>query len=88
MKMGEEKEVKLTPDQAYGEIQEKRMKKMPHNQLPIKPKPEVGMAMMLSTPDGKQFPAKIAKVEDDGVTIDLNHPLAGKNLTFKLKLVE
>ena len=50
--------------------------------------PKEGMMLMLSTPSGQQFPAKIAKLTKDNVTIDLNHPLAGKSLIFKIKIVE
>ena len=46
------------------------------------------MILGLKTPDGQQFPARIAEVSDKDITVDLNHPLAGKNLNFKLKIVE
>jgi len=87
MKKGEEKEIKLKPEDAYGEPKKDLLKKIPKEQLPKEPEPKAGMALMLSTPDGKQFPAKITEVGKDDVTIDLNHPLAGKNLNFKIKIV-
>ena len=64
------------------------VKKVPRNQLPQDQEPKVGMILALGTPDGKQFPAKITEVTDEEVSIDLNHPLAGKVLTFKIKVVE
>ena len=42
----------------------------------------------MGMPDGHQIPAKIVDVKKDVVTIDLNHPLAGKTLIFKVKVVE
>jgi peptidylprolyl isomerase len=45
------------------------------------------MMLMMQAPTGQQIPAKITKVEDDKVTIDINHPLAGKDLTFSVKVV-
>ena len=44
--------------------------------------------LVLGTPDGKQIPAKIAEVTKKDVSIDFNHPLAGKNLNFKLKIID
>jgi len=46
------------------------------------------MILMMQAANGQQFPAKIAKVEKDKITIDLNHPLAGKKLIFKVKVLE
>ena len=88
MKVGEEKEVKIPVDQAYGQPNPEMIKKFPRAQLPAEPKPEVGMMIAVGTPDGQKFPAKIAEVSDTEVSLDLNHPLAGKALKFKLKLVE
>jgi FKBP-type peptidyl-prolyl cis-trans isomerase 2 len=87
MKEGEEKEIKIEAANAYGDHKPELIKKVPKDQLPKEQEPKVGMVLMLSTPDGKQFPAKIAEVGDADVSIDLNHPLAGKNLTFKVKVV-
>ena len=42
--------------------------------------------LIVSTPEGKQFPVKISKIKDKSVVLDLNHPLAGERLMFKLKV--
>ncbi|MFT7616313.1 MAG: peptidylprolyl isomerase [Candidatus Woesearchaeota archaeon] len=88
MKAGEVKEVTITPEQAYGERNDKMIHEVPREQLPKEQTPEVGMVLGITTPDGKQFPAKIAQVTDKIVKLDLNHPLAGKTLMFKITIEE
>lgn len=87
MKKGDEKDIKLKPAEAYGEHNPELIRELPKERLPEGPKPEAGMMIGLQTPDGKQFPAMITKVTDKSIFIDLNHPMAGKNLNFKIKIV-
>jgi len=88
MKKGEEKEIKLEPKDAYGDLNPTLVKKVPRDKIPKEPEPKPGMILALGTPDGQQIPARITEVSDTDVTIDLNHPLAGKTLTFKIKVVD
>ncbi len=88
MKAGDEKEITLKAEEAYGTKNDELLKKVPRSNLPPEPEPKVGMVLAVGSPDGRQFPATITEVEKDEVTIDLNHPLAGKELKFKLKLLE
>jgi FKBP-type peptidyl-prolyl cis-trans isomerase 2 len=88
MDKGEEKEIKIESKEAYGQRREELVKKIPREQLPEGQEPKKGMVLGLQTPDGKQIPAVISDVTDKEVSIDLNHPLAGKNLVFKIKLLE
>ncbi|MBU2637860.1 MAG: peptidylprolyl isomerase [Nanoarchaeota archaeon] len=88
MNKDEEKELKIEAKDAYGEARPELMKKVPKEHLPKDQEPKPGMMLMIATPDGKQFPAKIAEVNDKEITLDLNHPLAGKTLVFKVKIVE
>jgi len=87
MKVGEEKEVKLKPSEAYGESNPELVKKIPREHLSKEQEPKPGMILLLSLPTGQQVPVKIIEVSDKDVSIDLNHPLAGKTLKFKIKLV-
>jgi peptidylprolyl isomerase len=87
MKVGDKKTVLLSPADAYGDRDERRIQKLPRSSLPKEPEPKPGMMLTISTPDGKRFPAKIDKVEKDVVMIDMNHPLAGKKLKFDIELV-
>jgi len=90
MKVGEEKEFKIPKEQAYGDINPKMIQKLPMDKFPaeIKEKAKAGGFLILSAPNGMQMPVKIVSVDPDGITLDMNHPLAGKDLTFKIKVLE
>jgi len=88
MKEGEEKEIHLESKDAYGDINPKMVQKVPREHLPKEQEPKIGMMLIMGLPDGAQMPCKITEVSDKDVTLDLNHPLAGKALNFKLKLLE
>jgi len=87
MKKGEEKTVKITPEEAYGHPKQELMQKVPREQLPKEQEPKKGMILAVKLPNGYQMPARISDVTDTDITIDLNHPLAGKALNFKIKMV-
>lgn len=88
MEKGEEKEITLQPAEAYGDVNPELHKEIPRDKLPQDQEPQVGMMLALGMPNGQQMPAKIIKVDENSVTIDLNHPLAGKVLIFKIKVVD
>lgn len=88
MEKGEEKEITIKPADAYGERNEQMMQKVPRDQLPKDQEPQVGMMLIMTSPEGHKIPAKISEVTDKEVTLDLNHPLAGKTLHFTLKVVD
>lgn len=88
MKKGEEKEITLQPDEAYGEYDSSLVKELPRNQFPEEKPLEEGMTMMLRLQNGQQIPAQITEVTEENVTLDLNPPLAGKTLHFKIKVVD
>ena len=87
MEAGEEKDVKIKPEEGYGQQNPQLIQKTPKDKLPKDPEPKIGMMLGIGTPDGKQMQARITEVSDTEVTIDLNHPLAGKTLNFKIKVV-
>ncbi len=88
MKEGEEKNIKIAPEEAYGHPRQELMQKVPREQLPKEQEPKKGMMLAVKLPNGYQMPARISDVTDTDITIDLNHPLAGKTLNFKIKLME
>ena len=87
MKVGEKKTFTLKPSEAYGEYDANLTKLIPRDRLPPKPDPKVGMMLGVDLTNGRKAQAVITKVSDEGVLIDLNPPLAGKTLTFKISIV-
>lgn len=88
MKKSDEKEVKIKPEDAYGNPKPELVKKVPRDQLPAGQDPKEGMMVVIGLPNGSQIPAIIKKVSNKEIDLDLNHPLAGKTLIFKIKVVE
>jgi len=87
MKKDEEKTFTLKVDEAYGPVREDLVQEFPKDKLPAEPEPKEGMMLIMQAPTGQQVPAKIVEVKDNNVKIDINHPLAGKALTFEIKVV-
>jgi len=88
MEKGEEKEITIKPEEAYGQHNPKLIQKLPRDKIPKEQEPKPGLILMLRSQSGHQIPAKITEVNDKEITIDLNHPLAGKTLIFKIKATE
>jgi len=88
MKVKEKKTIKIPKAEAYGEVQKELFQPVPKENLPQEIKPEVGMGLMSTNPDGSERQLRVAEVNDDHIVVDANHPLAGKDLTFDLELVE
>jgi len=88
MEKGQEKEIKIPPEEAYGSHNPDLLKKIPKEQVPKDKEIKAGMRLALVSQDGKQLPVEVAEVTDKEVTLDLNHPLAGKTLNFKVKIVD
>jgi FKBP-type peptidyl-prolyl cis-trans isomerase SlyD len=89
MHIGDSKEVNLTPEQGYGALNPEAMVEITKDRLPTDMVPEVGMVLEGMNPETSQaFQATIKEVKPESVILDLNHPLAGKSLNFKIKIVE
>ena len=86
MERNQEKQIKIEAKDAYGLPNPQYIKKILREQLPKDQEPQVGMVLLIKL-QGQQIPAKITQVTDKDITVDLNHPLAGKNLNFKIKLL-
>ena len=88
LKTGDSKEITVTPEEGYGPVDPTAIVDVPKNQLPTGTVPEVGMVLRGVDPDGRAFRATIQEIKDQTVKLNLNHPLAGKTLHFKVKILE
>lgn len=87
MEEGEEKTFTLSVDQAYGQPRSELVKEIDRKALPAGQEPKEGMILVIKSEEGMKMPVPIVKVTPTHFTIDLNHPLAGKELTFKIKII-
>lgn len=87
MEVGEKKTIEIPCDQAYGASNPEAIQDVPRDQIPAEIPVEVGLQLQMQSPQGQVIPVTVIKVTDDAVTLDANHMLAGKDLTFALELV-
>jgi len=86
--VGDTKEITVTPEEGYGKVDPAAFVEVQKTQLPKDVTPTVGMVLRGVNPDGQSFRAKVNAVKDTSVVLDLNHPLAGKTLNFKVKITD
>jgi FKBP-type peptidyl-prolyl cis-trans isomerase SlyD len=86
---GDELSVSIQPDQAYGERDEALMQTVPLEHFEGVNDLQVGMQFRASAKEGEdEMVVTVIGIEDDQVTVDGNHPLAGQTLHFEVKIVE
>lgn len=88
MLIGGKRNIKIEAAEAYGKYDEKAVQNIKRNQFPPEAKVEVGVSYLANSPDDGQMPFVITGVKEQDVTIDFNHPLAGKDLEFDVELVD
>ena len=86
MHVGEEKDIKLTIEQGYGIPREDLLQEIPKEQIPKDAPLKIGVVLTLVSPSGQRLFAKMVEIKEASVVLDLNHPLAGKNLNFHIKM--
>jgi len=88
LKAGDEKNVKLTPEEGYGQRDPNLFVEMPKSRLAPGVEPIRGMIIRIPTSTNQIIPAQIIEVSDDTIVANFNHPLAGHDLEFDIKVVE
>ncbi len=88
MNPGETKTVNIPVDKAYGPHRDDLVQVVDRKELPAGLKTEIGQPLEGRQPDGEIVVATVTDVTESRVTLDANHPLAGKSLTFEIQLIE
>lgn len=87
MGLDEEKTFTLKPAEGFGERRDSLVKSIPKVLIPKDVVPTVGEKVMVEVEGGQAVPAVILEVSDEAVVLDVNHPLAGHDVTFDIKIV-
>jgi peptidylprolyl isomerase len=88
MSVGESKTVQVAPEQGYGQRKEELVEEVSKDKFPPEIDPQVGQRFEVPRQQGKPMLVTVVGVSDSIVTLDANHPLAGRDLTFELELLE
>ncbi|MFH1504373.1 MAG: peptidylprolyl isomerase [Candidatus Omnitrophota bacterium] len=87
MKAGDEKTVIVAAEDGYGLVNTEAFQEVPKTNLPQDIELKAGMNLQMQAAQGQIIPVKIKEVKEDSVMLDLNHPLAGKILTFEVRII-
>jgi peptidylprolyl isomerase len=87
MSAGEKKTHTIVAEEAYGDRRDELVFTVDRDQMPTDSEVEVGDMLRIGFPDGSTAAVQVAALDDGSVTLDANHPLAGKDLTFELELI-
>jgi peptidylprolyl isomerase len=87
MNAGDRKRETILAERAYGERQNELIFKVDRGQIPPGTEVELGDMLRIGFPDGQNASVQVIELDDRSVTLDANHPLAGKTLIFDLELV-
>lgn len=88
MKEEDKKTIKVNPDEAYGNRNEQLIRKIPRTGFPPNFEFKKGMTLVLKSPEGRHLQLRVLDFDDKEVTVDLNHPLAGKKMVFEVEIVQ
>lgn len=84
----ETKEATIPPEKAYGDYKDEMVIEVDRSQFPENIDPEPGQQLELKQSEGQNVVVTVTNVGEEKVTLDANHPLAGKDLTFEITLQE
>ncbi|HNV72641.1 MAG TPA: peptidylprolyl isomerase [Candidatus Ozemobacteraceae bacterium] len=88
MRAGQVRDIKVTPEKGFGSYEDSSVLSVERAAMGKNMQPKPGMLIDIQTENGQRIPGTIVDVTEDTVKIDLNHPLAGKNLNFNVEVVE
>lgn len=88
MEQGDKKTTTIPSEEAYGPRRDELVLQVPREQVPEEIDPKPGERLRMQSADGNTFDVVVAEAREDSLVLDANHPLAGRDLTFDLELVE
>lgn len=88
MEIGEKDKVTIPAAEAYGPHDPQNVQQVPRNQIPPEVEVQPGTQLQARTQDGNTINLTVVEASPEEVTVDANHPLAGKDLVFDVELVE
>jgi FKBP-type peptidyl-prolyl cis-trans isomerase SlyD len=88
MIIGSKKNIKLAAADAYGEYDENAIQKVNRGLFPEEAELEIGMTYFAHSPEGQHIQFVVTKIENEDITVNFNHPLAGKDLEFDVHLLD
>jgi len=86
MKEGDSRTLTIEPDNAYGPKRDELIAQVKKSVFPSEIKVEIGQQLQMEQSEGESIPVVISAIDGDDVTLDANHPLAGKTLIFDIKM--
>ncbi|WP_305969463.1 MULTISPECIES: FKBP-type peptidyl-prolyl cis-trans isomerase [unclassified Mameliella] len=88
MEVGDKKTVQVPAEDAYGDTNPEARQDVPRSEIPDDIPLDLGTQLQVQAQGGQVLPVTVVAVTEEVVTLDANHPLAGKDLTFDIELVE
>jgi FKBP-type peptidyl-prolyl cis-trans isomerase SlyD len=85
---GDSLNVTVSPEEGYGERDPNKTQSVPRNMFPDDADIDIGMQFHAQGPSGETLVVTVAKIEDDAITVDGNHPLAGEQLNFAVEVMD
>ena len=85
---GERRSVFLQPEQGFGEPNPDNVQHFPRRTFSVDTEPEPGLVLQFADATGGEVPGVIQSVDEDWVTVDFNHPLAGRDLNFEVEIID
>ncbi len=85
--IGDSREIVVAPLEGYGEVDPQAIMDIPRSEFPKDIDLQPGLELELQQPDGHVLHAVVAAINPDTVRLDFNHPLAGKELTFRVTVI-
>ncbi len=87
MKIGDSKQVTVTPEDAYGTVNKDALSEIEKAHIP-EDSHKIGAVLQGQNPDGRVIIARVVEIKEETIMLDYNHPLAGKTLNFDVKIMD